>query len=467
MAHLYCLPALAPLFVLAASSAIACNVQDPAPDISAASASTAEGTAPDTTGTLVPTTGPGDSGDGTGSSGGPTSTTDPPATSGGAACGDGQIDADEVCDGAALGGEQCADVEPGAAGVLTCADDCAAFDASECVVPPGAALVVLNEVTSKGAAEGPFSGKGDAIEVRNAGGMTADLSGWQLSDDPLFPFDKTYVFPPGTELAPGEFLVLVELDMLMAEGELPFGISSTDEEILTLADADAATIDQLIVAGVDALVSYCRLPDGTGAWQRCDQTLGFPNLAASKTCGNDALEDGEVCDGAELGGQTCADVGYAAGTLACTPLCALDTAMCQSDSAIVVNELEATNDRIELHNAGMQAVDLAGWILTDAVIDADYDPGADLKKLVFPAQTSLAAKQHLIVTKGPNPGQHPFGLSGEGDSVTLMKPDLTPVSHVSYADGEATVSYCRLPDGPTGTWTAGCMPSFGLANKAP
>lgn len=31
-------------------------------------------------------------------------------------------------------------------------------------------------------------------------------------------------------------------------------------------------------------------------------------------------------------------------------------------------------------------------------------------------------------------------------------------------DGEADVSYCRLPDGP-GEWTAGCAPSFGDPNS--
>ena len=32
-------------------------------------------------------------------------------------------------------------------------------------------------------------------------------------------------------------------------------------------------------------------------------------------------------------------------------------------------------------------------------------------------------------------------------------------------DGEADVSYCRLPDGPDGEWTAGCAPSFGDPNS--
>lgn len=467
-----------PLLVLTTLTAPGCNPQDTVEDAAADATSTGSASTgsastdePPTTGTVggpLPTGGDDTSGgdDGT-SSTGELSTTEPPATSGGPACGDGQLDDGEVCDGADLGGKQCEDIDPTSSGTLTCSPDCAAFDASGCSVPPGAALVVLNEVTSKGASEGPFAGKGDAVELYNAGGAAADLSGWRLSDDPTFPVEKTYVFPPGAALAPGEYLVLVELDELMGEGELPFGISTAGEETLTLVDAGDVKRDELIVEGADAMVSYCRLPDGTGAWQGCDQTLGWPNLTASKICGNANLEPGEICDGDELGGQTCADAGYAAGTLACTPTCTLETSMCQSNSPVAVNELEAIDDRIELFNAGMSAVDLSGWILTDAAVDQDYDPASDLKKMVFPAQTSLAGKQYLVVKKGDNAGQHPFGLSAEGDMVTLLRPDLTPVSHVSYGDGQAAASFCRLPDGPTGAPTAACTPTFGLANKAP
>lgn len=47
--------------------------------------------------------------------------------------------------------------------------------------------MVLNEVTSKGVKTGPYADMGDAIELYNAGGADADLTGWKLSDDPSFP----------------------------------------------------------------------------------------------------------------------------------------------------------------------------------------------------------------------------------------------------------------------------------------
>ncbi len=385
---------------------------------------------------------------------------------GGAVCGDEQLNGDEVCDGAELGDKQCADLEGFVGGALACAADCRDLDVSGCEADPLAARVVLNEVASKGVQTGPYADMGDAIELYNAGGGEADLTGWKLSDDPTFPLEKTYVFPPGSTLKGGAYLVLVEIDAVTLVGQLPFGISSSNEETLTLASASDMMADQLIVQGADATVSYCRLPDGTGAWQTCDQSFGGANAAASSTCGDAKIEAPEDCDGAELGGKTCAglDLGFDGGTLACSAKCTLDASMCTSDSTVTINELESIGDKIELHNAGAAAVDISGWILTDALVGPTYVPAADAEKLVFPAATSLAAGEFLAIAKGELPSQHPFGLAAGGDTVSLLRGDLSVAAQVSYGDQAAAISFCRLPDGPTGAWTADCTPTFGATN---
>lgn len=464
------------LFLVSTFGASACGagVGGPTPTDTTGDESTSSGatttTTDDTptTSTDDPTTGP----TATTTTGETTASTDPPMTDTGTtppACGDGEIGGDEACDGSELGGQTCVDVgESFIGGELGCAADCT-FDTSACEVDPGLPLVVLNEVLSKSAVAGPFADKGDAIEIFNAGGEEADLSGWKLSDDPLFSLEKTYVFPVGTTLAPGEWLVLVELDAMLGEGDFPFGISSEAEETIALVDGLDAPVDEVAVPGADAVVSYCRLPDGLGTWQKCDQTLGAANAGPSSDCGDSVVEGGEECDGAELDGQTCASLGlgFTGGTLACTPECTFDASMCTSGNTVAINELESTNDAIEIHNAGNQPVDLSGWILTDDMVDANYDPALDVEKLVFPANTSLAAKQYLVVAKGNGPTQHVFGLSANGDTVTLLEANLDVVDQVSYGINEATVSYCRLPDGPGGAWTTGCMPTFGMANEGP
>ena len=431
----------------------------------AGSAATADDTGSGATG--EPTTGEPTTGEATSAEATSGGTQD---TGSGDSCGNGEIDAGEVCDGAALGGKQCFDVDAAfIGGALGCADDCASFDASGCEVDPNVALVAVNEVTSKGAATGPYADQGDAIELFNAGGAAADLGGWRLSDDPRLPVDKTYVFPPGTTLAPGAFLVLVALDEVTMQGQLPFGVSDDKEETLTLVDAQGGAVDEVVFSGVDAVVSYCRLPDGTGAWQTCAQSFGAANAAAMVVCGDGVIGEGEDCDGAALGGQTCEGLGlgFTGGTLGCAATCSFDASMCESDSTVALNELESTDDQIELYNAGNQVIDLSGWILTDDAVGQDYDPAADLEKLVFAPQTTLAAKQFLVVAKGMGAGEHIFGLGAGGDTVTLLMPNLEVVDQVTYAMDEAAQSYCRLPDGPGGAWTVDCAPTLGAANVGP
>ena len=59
-------------------------------------------------------------------------------------------------------------------------------------------------------------------------------------------------------------------------------------------------------------------------------------IAAPPLCGNDSRETGEVCDGADLGGQTCGGVlGCVGGTLLCNATCdAFDTTVCTGSNMI-------------------------------------------------------------------------------------------------------------------------------------
>ena len=49
-------------------------------------------------------------------------------------------------------------------------------------------------------------------------------------------------------------------------------------------------------------------------------------VGCSEQCGNGAIDDGEDCDGTELGGMDCVALGLAGGTLACSG-CTFDTSM--------------------------------------------------------------------------------------------------------------------------------------------
>lgn len=381
-------------------------------------------------------------------------------------CGNAMIEEGEECDGAELGGATCMDVNPSfTGGDLVCGTSCT-FDASGCTLPPGTALVTLNELTSESVEMGPFAGPNDAIELYNSGDADADLSGWTLTDEAMATVEGTYVFPDGTVLEPGEFLVLQSLDDLTGTGDFPFGISDSNVETIVLANG-GVEVDAVTVDGYLARVSYCRVPDGSGAWTQCEQTFGALNLAAETPCGNGTAEGLEACDGDDLAGVTCESLGlgYSGGALACSPTCKFDPLACVTDSDLVINELDSTNDAIELFNGGDAAADLSGFILTDEDVTTDYDPMVDTAELVFGPGTVLDPGEYLVVPAGVGPGQHPFGLAVRGDSVALFDPAASAIlDQVTYGDGEAMVSYCRQPNGPGGAWTAACTPTLGGAN---
>ncbi|MFH2009675.1 MAG: DUF4215 domain-containing protein [bacterium] len=89
-----------------------------------------------------------------------------------------------------------------------------------------------------------------------------------------------------------------------------------------------------IVEGVEAC-DDADLDPGDGCSSNCSieagwECVGQPSVCA-ELCGNSSLDPGEQCDGAELGGQTCAGLGqgYVGGTLSCAVNCTFNVAQCE------------------------------------------------------------------------------------------------------------------------------------------
>jgi len=104
--------------------------------------------------------------------------------------------------------------------------------------------------------------------------------------------------------------------------------------------------------GLDCVGGQCVGPGpdcGNGVCDADETPLLCPVDCGNVTCGNDFIdgEDDEVCDGSDLGGQTCVSLGHVGGTLACDSDCAdFDDTGCHScgDSIIQIPELcDATN----------------------------------------------------------------------------------------------------------------------------
>ena len=114
------------------------------------------------------------------------------------------------------------------------------------------------------------------IELVNAGDLPANLSGWTLVDGALSggPGHR-YVLPAGTHLEPGGHLVVYRRTSAIA-------LDAADEWV-TLFFPNDQIADQLHTTsfpGYDQ--SWCRLPDGTGAWTTaCQETPGATNQPGS------------------------------------------------------------------------------------------------------------------------------------------------------------------------------------------
>jgi hypothetical protein len=68
--------------------------------------------------------------------------------------------------------------------------------------------------------------------------------------------------------------------------------------------------------------------DGDG-----DPTTGDGDGDPNPVCGNGLVDDGEQCDGGNLGGFSCTDLGYSGGTLACDPItCTYDASGCVNNT---------------------------------------------------------------------------------------------------------------------------------------
>jgi len=79
-------------------------------------------------------------------------------------------------------------------------------------------------------------------------------------------------------------------------------------------------------------------------------------------CGNGQLETGEACDGADLGGLDCTDVGnYTGGILGCTSQCTFDTGMCTASLDCGNGTLEGTEDCDGANLNGQTCADLGAF----------------------------------------------------------------------------------------------------------
>jgi hypothetical protein len=117
--------------------------------------------------------------------------------------------------------------------------------------------------------DGVRSGSEDEfVELLNLGSDAVDLSGWTLSDGASSPF----AFPSGTQIAPGEYVVLFgggaptgfSGQVFTDDGRIGGGLSNSGDAIYLINPAGPDTIAALTYTGWATHQSYTRYPEGAG-----------------------------------------------------------------------------------------------------------------------------------------------------------------------------------------------------------
>jgi cysteine-rich repeat protein len=267
-----------------------------------------------------------------------------------AACGDGVVDfaTGEQCDGTDFDGETCEDfglITPAAGGGLTCTDACQTVDTSGCdPAVCGDGIQSLGEECDDG---NSVSGDGcsatctveecDAAAALAVGTVTGDTTGGGTflqsfcTSDNSTP-SQAFTFTNGSQ-NPGTLTVT-----LTSNGDQVVEIRSVCADDESLQDCSSFESGTFANASLQPGQSVTVLVEDNTSTASGAFTIDV--AFAEAVCGDGNIVAPEQCDGVNLGGATCEDLGLVTpaggGGLACDGSCAFDTSGC--DQVVVPPE---------------------------------------------------------------------------------------------------------------------------------
>ena len=289
-------------------------------------------------------------------------------------------------------------------------------------LPAAAPTVRINEILAKNITTLTNAGATpDLIELYNFGPQPVDLSGMGLSGRAAQPYQ--FVFPAGTALAPGGYLVLYADSAFGAGGlHTGFALKQSGEAVL-LYDAPARGGGLL-----DAVAFGLQIPDASigraedGNWVLCRPTFGAANLALA------------------LG----------------------DPAALRINEWLADARFVASHDFFEVYNLEARPVALGGLFLSDAAGGLALSP---IPPLSYIAGGGFVA---FIADGDPQQGADHvnFKLSADVGMIVLSAPDLSLIDAVNYGPQQTDVSQGRSPSGGD-TVTRFPQPTLGGPNPSP
>lgn len=291
--------------------------------------------------------------------------------------------------------------------------------------------VALSEImiSNKGSVPDNLGGYPDYIELHNGSSERADISGYGLSDSLLE--GAKYVFPAGTVLEPGAYVVVwcggeAEDDM-----HAPFKLSAGEEAVLF--DPSGRPLDTAVLSAVDSGMVLRREGD---TWIQAKPCPGYPKTEEGMAEYEKSLKETE-------------DMGL------------YINEFMASNATTICDSFGSYSDWIELYNSTDTDMDISGFGISDNL--------SQPMKYRFPDGTKIAAKGYLVVFCSGNEGiqngelHAPFGLRSYGEDVVIANRAGRIIDSYSFKNQETDVSMARIPDG-AGEIQSNSQPSPGYPN---
>ncbi len=141
--------------------------------------------------------------------------------------------------------------------------------------------VVINELLAKNDTintdeEGEFD---DWVELYNTSDQDIELTGWRIGDARLACVEP-WPIPDGTVLAGNAYLLIwADRDSEQGDFHADFKLSATEGEVVSLIDGEGQLVDEVVMPGMEADVSWLRPSDGETGWT----TSNSPSPAQANT----------------------------------------------------------------------------------------------------------------------------------------------------------------------------------------
>ena len=291
--------------------------------------------------------------------------------------------------------------------------------------------VALSEImiSNKGSVPDNLGGYPDYIELHNGSTEKADISGYGLSDSLLE--GAKYVFPAGTVLEPGAYVVVWCGGEAEDGMHAPFKLSAGEEAVLF--DASGRPLDTAVLNSVDSGMVLRREGE---VWTQAKPCPGYPKTEEGMAEYEKSLKETE-------------DIGL------------YINEFMASNATTLCDSFGSYSDWIELYNSTDTDMDISGFGISDNL--------SQPMKYRFPDGTTIAAKGYLVVFCSGNEGMQngelhaPFGLRSYGEDVVIANRAGRIIDSYSFKNQETDVSVARIPDG-AGELQPNSQPSPGYPN---